>query len=241
MALRLLRAAAFVAAICVGSVASSVLPALGASASAPAGVAGPTEHSLKSVFSVKTRQPVFFITIDDGTFHTKAALNYVRRNKLPVTVFLTANAVAGDWNYFKKITKYGSPIQNHTISHADLTKASSGRLHDEICRTQRLYAKHFGQQPTMLRPPYGAGGFPGDAAATRERINDVARSCGITHVAMWDAVWEKGSFTYIHGKLTKGDIVLLHFNPDLDVQLRTIMAAARAAGLRPEILTNYVR
>jgi len=41
----------------------------------------------KSVYRIKTKDKVAFITIDDGIFN-RNALAYVKANKLPVTAFL---------------------------------------------------------------------------------------------------------------------------------------------------------
>ena len=75
-------------------------------------------------YSVKTKDPVAFITIDDGVHRPDDALAYVRSQQLPVTAFLTTWTVGSNATYFTDITEWGS-IQNHTVSHASFDKSST--------------------------------------------------------------------------------------------------------------------
>ena len=193
---------------------------------------------LKRTSHVKTKKKVFFITVDDGTVKSKEALRYVRKRQLPVTVFLTNSAVAGQWGYFRKFASYGS-VQNHTMTHASLTGAATP-LRDEICKPQKIYEKRSGLAPTLLRPPYGNGGFSGDSTAAKQRIDNVARACGIQRIAMWNVVVGNGRVEYVRPPLRKGDIVLLHFGPNLAKELKKVRRMGKAQGLAPAPLTNFL-
>ncbi len=191
-------------------------------------------------FQVKTKDPVFFITVDDGNTKNAAALEFVTQRRIPATVFLTNSSVAGQWDYFRKFTSFGGSVENHTMTHRSLTTGSTPLAY-EICRTQQIYANKFGHAPSLLRPPYGNGGYANTSKAKRKAIDTTASKCGIRHVVMWNAVAENGRFQFIRGSLKRGDIVLFHFTPSLAGELKKVMKMAKKKGLHPAPLTNYLK
>lgn len=196
--------------------------------------------SLPRDFSVKTHKPVFFLTIDDGYNRTPGALRFVRQHKIPVTVFLTNAAIQGHAAYYRKIARFGGSVQNHTMTHKSFTSPSVNLQH-EICRTQKTYRRMFGSTPTLLRPPYGNGGYLDTPASTWKQISQTAAACGVKHVVMWDAVVAQGKIEFARGNLRRGDIVLAHFGPGLEGDLRAVLAAARRKGLKPAVLTDFLK
>ena len=126
------------------------------------------------------------------------------------------------------------------MTHSSLTSAITP-LSFEICRPQQLYAAKYGHAPTLLRPPYGNGGYANTSRAKRTAIDTAASRCGIRHVVMWNAVAENGRFQFIRGSLKRGDIVLFHFTPSLAGELKTVMNMAKKKGLHPAPLTNYLK
>ena len=201
--------------------------------------ASPT-RKLARTFLVKTKDPVFFITVDDGNTKNAAALRFVKKNRIPATVFLTNAAVAGQWDYFREFASYGGSVENHTMTHKSLLSGSTP-LSYEICQPQRIYGAKFDHVPTLLRPPYGNGGYVGTPKKTRKAIDSVASGCGIKHVVMWNGLAEGGKFQFIRGSLKRGDIVLFHFTPNLAGELKTVMKMAKAKGLHPAPLTDYLK
>jgi peptidoglycan/xylan/chitin deacetylase (PgdA/CDA1 family) len=196
--------------------------------------------AVKTKASVRTKQKVFFVTIDDGNVKSQAALRYVKKTQMPVTAFLTESAVGGDWKYFRKLTSYGGSIENHTMTHRSLPSLGAAELRDEICTPQNIYRTKFGTAPTMLRPPYGNGGYPGDPAAVRARITSTAASCGIDRIAMWNVVVGSEKVEYVRPPLRRGDIVLLHFGPNLANDLEMVMKLGERQGLRPASLADFL-
>jgi hypothetical protein len=57
---------------------------------------------------------------------------------------------------------------------------------------------------------------------------------------MWDAVVDDGRLTEAGAGLRPGSVVLLHFTPGLEKDLRTAVRAIRKAGLQPADLADYV-
>ena len=181
-------------------------------------------------FTVRTDDPVAFITIDDGVHKDPDGLAYVERRQLPVTAFLSAWTVKDRARYFQRLTRWGS-VQNHSATHASLARSRTDLDH-EICYTQRALARDFGTRPWLLRPPYGAG-------SDRLETQIVADRCGIASIVLWDAVVEKGRVTSPAG-LRPGSVLLLHFTPDLERDLKAAVRAIRDAGLRPADLSDYL-
>ena len=223
-------------ALAVGLGLLTVVPALaGAPATAQDANAGPIapSASLPVVHRVNTNDAVVFITIDDGIVRSAAAREYVERERIPITSFLTASVTTGHERYFSRISRWGS-VENHTVSHRDLSLASTN-VRAQVCPVQRQYRETYGARPTLLRPPYGSGArLPG--------VQAVAADCDITHIVLWDAVVDGGRLeTWYGGSLRRGSIILLHYGPGLLRDLQVAMAAVRAQGLAPADLRDYLR
>ncbi len=198
----------------------------------PAG-ASPVIH-----FRIKTAKPVFFITVDDGVTKQKAALAYVQSTHLPLTTFLYNGVADGEYGYFKAMSAWDA-VQNHTMDHKALSKKSTDVAY-EVCAAQALYAKKFGVRPWILRPPYGAGFMPTRPSAPH--IEQVAASCGIKHIVLWNVSVEANGKTSFAGPshLRAGDIVLLHYEGDLASNLKKVVALGKARGLTPASLSAFL-
>lgn len=194
-----------------------------------------TAQALPVTYRVKTNDPVVFITIDDGIVTSRAALDYVAKHRIPVTSFLTSSQVADSKvRYFQRISRWGS-VQNHTTAHASLATSNAELIKSQICPVQAAFRRNFGTKPWMLRPPYGAG-------PDGHVMHQVARRCGISEVVMWDTVVDRGRLTSRYGEgLQPGSVILLHYTPNLALDLKVAVSAARAGGLRPASLADYLR
>ena len=183
-------------------------------------------------YRVDTKDDVVFLTVDDGIVQTKGALAYVLKHHLPITSFLTSSQVPHRAQYFKQISQWGS-IQNHTTTHQDFNDPSTN-FDRQICPVQKYYTKQFGTEPWMLRPPYGNG-------ARNQYMQSVANGCGINRILLWDAVVDKGRLTtWNNGLLNRGSIILMHYTSNLEYDLRVAVSAARAQGLHPANLSDYL-
>jgi peptidoglycan/xylan/chitin deacetylase (PgdA/CDA1 family) len=214
--------------------------AVGATAGAAAVALAPTAVPAQPYvdFKVATSSKVFFITIDDGNQHQAALASYVKRTHVPVTVFLTNAALRHDVSYFKQVAAYGT-VQNHTMTHPDLSLVSAAKRSYEICRASAIYATDFGARPTLLRPPYGGGWMPKRNSAA---IISAAQACGIHHVVLWNVTMGptgKMAFsgTYFH----PGDIVLLHFEGNIAGNVARLVKLYASHGLHPASLADYLR
>lgn len=191
-------------------------------------------QALPVTYRVDTKDPVVFITIDDGIITPAAALAYVEKHRIPITSFLTSSQVTGSKvRYFERISRWGS-IQNHTTTHANLATSDAGLIKRQVCPVQIDYRRTFGTKPWMLRPPYGSG-------PTGSTLHDIARRCKITDIVMWDAVIDQGRLTTRYGDgLQPGSVILLHYTGNLAADLKVAVTAARAKGLKPANLDDYL-
>lgn len=220
------------------AVAVTTLAALPAAAQAD-GLPSPQPTVARSgalpvTYQVKTKEPVVFITIDDGIVTPRDALDYVRKHQIPITSFLTSSQVTDDKiRYFERISEWGS-IQNHTTTHKSLNTSDSWLIKQQVCPVQVDYRRTFGTKPWMLRPPYGAG----PRGAT---LSAVAEKCKITNIVMWDAVVDKGHMeTWNGGRLVNGSIILLHYTANLATDLKVAVSTARAQGFHLGNLADYL-
>lgn len=186
---------------------------------------------LDPIYRVKTSDKVAFLTIDDGWNKSSAVRDRIEASEIPITTFITTQAIGDRAQFFQRVSRWGS-IQNHSISHQRFG-ASSTSLRQEICGAQRRIARTFGTQPSMLRPPYGD-------AANSPRVRAVARSCGITHIVMWDALVWDGRPSFRNNGLKPGSIILLHFNKYLEKDLAVALRIMKRAGLKPANLDDYL-
>ena len=181
----------------------------------------------KVVRHVDTRDPVAFLTIDDGIHRTPAAAEVL--DGIPATFFLNSGPVTAGKDYWSAL---GHPIQAHTIRHPTLTRLDAQGQREEVCGNAARISKFTGKPVWMLRPPYGVFN------ATTQHV---AAGCGIDYIVMWDAIAENGRMQYGRGGgMTPGTIILLHFTPRLADDLRMALAAMRKAGLQPGDLTEYL-
>lgn len=58
-----------------------------------------------------------------------------------------------------KIVREGHTIQNHSYSHLNLQKAPEAEVRSQVAKTQHAIFKATGKMATLIRPPYGAGGW----------------------------------------------------------------------------------
>ena len=153
---------------------------------------------------VPTEEKVVFITIDDGQEKDPRFVQMLTDLRVPVTMFLTDNAVQDDYAYFTPLQALGNHIQNHTLSHPVLPTLGLDGQKREICGNQKVLTKQYGTRPTLLRPPYGRWNW-----ATQQ----AARECGIDGLVMWRASMQIHDMQYddVDKKLHPGDILLAHF------------------------------
>ncbi|MET9611514.1 polysaccharide deacetylase family protein [Kitasatospora indigofera] len=196
-------------------------------------VDGPAPAPAWATWNVPTTDNVVFFTIDDGWQRTPEAEQVIAAEKLPVTAFPLPMPSGFEPGFFKRVTAVpGSSVQNHSVSHRDLSTLPLAEQQAEICDARDAAARVYGTPTTVFRPPYLA--FNADTL-------QAAANCGIRTVVTATADFSWGASNVWHGgPLQAGDVVLMHFTDTLAADLQRALAAARAAGLRPAGLTEYL-
>ncbi|AUG80929.1 hypothetical protein CFP65_6267 [Kitasatospora sp. MMS16-BH015] len=197
-------------------------------------LSGPAPDPARATWNVPTTDKVVFFTIDDGWQPTPEAEQFIADHHLPITAFPLPMPSGNTPDYFRRVTSVpGSSIQDHTVSHRDLTTLSAAEQQAEICSARDADQRIYGVTPTVFRPPY----FTWNADTLQ-----AAADCGMRVVVTATADFSWGqSNVYRGGPLQPGDIVLTHFTDTLATDLQRAYAAAQAAGLTPAGLAGYLK
>lgn len=139
-------AALFVAAICITQFAAAAQPA---SAQYP---------TLKPVISFAAEGRQIALTVDTafGDDYTEAILDVLKTEGVTATFF-----VMGAWvnEYPEKLTEIkmaGHEIASHSYSHTRYTELTPDEIAEDANAARQIIKDKTGQEPAMLRPPYGA-------------------------------------------------------------------------------------
>jgi len=179
---------------------------------------------------VDTPDPVAFVTIDDGYTRRLDTIAALLRLHLPVTTFVLDQPVQAGADFFRALP--GAAVEAHTRHHTDLRTLPEAGQRAEICGNADAIAAATGRRPMLLRPPFGHY----DAATVR-----AAAACGMRAVVLWEVVVEGDGLRFrTERRIRPGDIILLHFRPELPGQLEMVAAQVRAAGLRVARLEDYL-
>jgi len=177
-------------------------------------------------------QKVAFITIDDGWMKDPAIVTLLTDAHIPFTMFLTTDAIKSDPGFFTKLQAIGGVVEDHTVTHPELTKDSYARQKDEICRARTTLTKIYGRAPIIMRAPYGL---------QNKNTLKAAASCGIRANVFWDEYAITGSVTPERpGGILPGDMVLMHFDKYLKANLVAALQAFHKNGITPALLENYL-
>lgn len=190
---------------------------------------GPTAPSISRI---PTSQPVAFLTIDDGWTKVPEALPLLKAAHVPVTLFLTINAIRDNPEYFKHLQASGAVIEAHTITHINLKGRAYEVQKKEACGSADQLGALYGRRPALFRPPFG------DHDSTTLRA---VRDCGMKASFMWKETVNTGIVRYQTGhKIEAGDIILMHFRPAFVADFLAALQAIHDAGLTPALLENYI-
>lgn len=186
------------------------------------------------IYDIPTNQPVVFLTIDDGWTKTDEIQKWLLERKLPLTFFLTNDAIKSNYDYFKALQSAGMSIEDHTLTHPNLSKVRLAHQRAEICGAADIYQTVFGRRPTLFRPPYGAF----SASTIR-----AAGQCDMRAIIMWRVVINKGTiyFQSDRSQLEPGDIVLMHFRPEFLSDIQVFVNEANRAHMQVGHLEDWLQ
>ncbi|WP_251039417.1 polysaccharide deacetylase family protein [Arthrobacter sp. ISL-72] len=186
------------------------------------------------ITKIDTKQPVVFLTIDDGNTKTPNELQLLADYDYPCSLFLTKSAIQDKPGFFKDFLGHHCLIENHTISHnVNMVKqwGYQQQLND-IAGMQDYAVQQFGRRPVLFRPPGGAYSNAMRAAVA---------AAGLKAIITWEAKANAGRMDYqVGNSLRPGDIVLMHFRPEFAADLAAFRAAQQAAGLHVVLLEDFL-
>jgi peptidoglycan/xylan/chitin deacetylase (PgdA/CDA1 family) len=182
---------------------------------------------------IDTKDPVVFITIDDGFDKDPRVLDVLKARHVPVTPFLTVDAVKAKPGFFTSVQKItGQSVQDHTVTHPHLSQLGLEAQTQEICGAADALEGLYGGRPWLFRPPYG------DYDQTTRKA---AAACGMKALVLWDVSLPHAVLRYASGSvLQRGDIILIHWRPHLYRDIDVALAAAKAQGLHVAALQTYL-
>lgn len=188
----------------------------------------------KLIYKVETTDPVVFLTIDDGAHRDPAMAGVLKRNGIKATFFLTDRYVQRDPEFFRKLRDdTGSAIENHTATHVNLKGKPLDQQSAEIVPVSDKYAARFGQRPTLFRAPYGN---------SDDLTLQAAGEAGAKYVVNWGSEIRDGRIRFSGPReFRPGSIVLMHFTENFEADVNAFVTQARANGLTPALLTDYLR
>jgi peptidoglycan/xylan/chitin deacetylase (PgdA/CDA1 family) len=197
----------------------------------PAATAPPVPTIARAVARIETTEKVIFLGIDDGLTRDPAVLDYLQANRIPFTAFLVNGPLQTDPAFWQRARSIGGTIEAHTMSHPNLTKLSSEQMRAEICGSADAIQTATGRRPTLFRPPYGA---------YNDTVRAVAAQCGMWALVLWKGSTNDGRVDFQENEIKPGDILLMHWRPDLLDNLKQIVAVTQANGYKIGSLENYL-
>lgn len=204
------------------------------------------------ISSIPTKRNIVFLTIDDGWEQDPGFVQRVRDQRIPITVFAMRDAVeavgapdqsggvgryvgAGKWGYFRELRDAGVSIENHTLTHPDLRGLGFDAQKREICGAGKVIRKEIGAKPSLFRPPFGT--YNTDTLRA-------AKACGVTSVLLWTATVQPGgkiAYQVPDKKLRPGDIILMHFRPNLAHDFKVLLRKIKRKGFELGNLQSYLK
>lgn len=181
---------------------------------------------------VRTDDSVVFVTIDDGYVRDPRVVEFIERTRMPVSLFLVDTVMKPGLESFSRLQAAGATIEDHTFNHPVLPSLNFGSQMTQICRPAQDIARLFSHAPTLFRPPYGSYDL-----STRR----AAKACGFDALVTWSGSMNGGNLALARGKIEKGDIILMHFRPDLFENLNNLSNLLAKKGLHVARLEDYLK
>jgi peptidoglycan/xylan/chitin deacetylase (PgdA/CDA1 family) len=178
--------------------------------------------------------------MDDGWYPSQSALNFLKSNNISTTSFIIEDAMNENPGFWKAYAQIGN-LEDHTVSHPDLETISYAQDLYQIEGQRNAIQALIGITPYMLRPPYGD---------TDAQVVEAAQQSGMKYVVMWSAELEYNSEgvytsnppleTWNGGPLASGEIILVHWDPNVTVALESLYQTIRRDGLTVGNLAQYL-
>lgn len=149
----------------------------------------------------------FLINVAWGNEYLEKMLPILQKHQVKATFFLEGNWVRNNVQLAKKIAKDGHEIGNHSYNHPDMSKLTTGRISEQLDKTNEQIEQTIGVKPKWFAPPSGS---------FRKAVIDIAAEKQMGTV-MWtvDTIdWQKPApsvlQTRVLSKIHNGAMILMH-------------------------------
>jgi peptidoglycan/xylan/chitin deacetylase (PgdA/CDA1 family) len=188
---------------------------------------------------VRPRPGRVALTFDDGpsAANTPGVLDVLDRYDVKATFFVIGLSARANPGIIREMVRRGHSVQNHTWSHAWLTRYPDATVAAELTGGAAAIEEITGTEPPCWRPP---------AMAYSDRVDAVADSLGYRRI-MWDVDpwdWKHPGPSAVASHVLRytgdGDIVLFHDTVGYSTTnaLPAIIEGLRARGLEFDTLCN---
>ena len=206
-------------------------------------------------------KPVITLTFDDGYDRksVERALDILHEKKVYCTFFVVGEALKTHKALWKRALDEGHQICNHTNTHAYLNKLSEDEIKQEILGWEKTAEEVFGDAYIdRMKKEFPYLRLPGGAGSKTEKVLKVITQLNYTPIG-WsvetyhsilrhynlktepaDDIAAKVA-DYITGNVTKGSIVLLHFNSFDTLRLGDILDGINGRGLEMKLVSEVLK
>jgi peptidoglycan/xylan/chitin deacetylase (PgdA/CDA1 family) len=187
-----------------------------------------TPRDIVKISKIQTKNPVVFITIDDGVTVSPQLAKVLDKSGVAITTFALPEMVWRARKWYR--ARENMTFENHTNSHVDMTSISPQKQKIELCHANKLIKEIVGERPTMYRPPRGSWSDENRTAMAK---------CGLKYAVLWNIVIDNTVPENL--EFRKGDIILLHYVPSLPKVLPQILKMLKKQKLEPALLRDYLK
>ena len=177
--------------------------------------------------------PYIALTFDDGPSAklTPKLLDLLAAHHIKATFFLIGENAAEYPDLVAREAKEGHEVANHSWSHPNFAKMSDDAVRSQIRRTDDAIRNAIGNNPTLLRPPYGS--------ITPRQKRWINQEFGYK-IVLWDVDpldWRRPGPNVVCNRIVKntraGSIVLAHdIHPGTIEAMPCVLSQLEAKGFK---------
>lgn len=148
------------------------------------------------------------LSFDDGPGpYTTILLDHLEQANAPATFFMLGERVKANPKIAKAVSQAGHEIGVHTWDHKRLIRLNAEQIGKELTSTSEIIAKTTGQQPRLLRPPYGETNQIVAAEAKKAKLAQILWNVDTLD---WKTRDTKKTVKAALKQTRRGSIILLH-------------------------------